>query len=147
MESIESCISFLSGKAAQNIARHSRSRLGQHDITPIQFAVLQAVWEAPGRKASDLTAYLLIDSATITGVIDRLCRIDMLERRPDASDRRANRLFLTPTGAALIGELQAQMDHLNAEVANAFGEDADKLWDLLKRLAAFQPTKGKTAHV
>jgi DNA-binding MarR family transcriptional regulator len=67
-------------------------------VTAIQFAVLQALWQRRGATATELSDYLVIDSATITGVIDRLSKTGALERRPDPSDRRAYRLYLTASG-------------------------------------------------
>jgi MarR family transcriptional regulator for hemolysin len=34
---------------------------------------------------------------TLTRLLDRLCAGGLIERRPDPNDRRANRLYLTPS--------------------------------------------------
>jgi DNA-binding MarR family transcriptional regulator len=141
LEAIEHCISFLSGKAAQNISRLSRERLSRCGLTPIQFAVLQALKQTPGLNATELGDVLVIDSATITGVIDRLCRMGTLVRSPDAKDRRINRLSLTGRGTAVVADAGEVMDRINREVADAFGPDAARLWQFLERLAAFHPEK------
>ena len=57
----------------------------------------------------------MIDSATITGVIDRLEEAGLLERQADDGDRRVHRLFLTAPGQDLKEPLDAAMDQLNAE--------------------------------
>lgn len=136
MEKIEDCISFLSGKAAQSVTRLTRERLSPHGITSVQYAVLQVLWENDGLSAAEIGTRLVIDSATVTGVIDRLEKLGLLERRADPVDRRINRLFLTRQGHARRVVLQAVMDDLNEEVARAFGADAPKLWKFLRRLAA-----------
>lgn len=142
---IEDCISFLSGKAAQSISRFSRERLAEWDLTPIQFAVLQALLQKPGQNASELGGFLVIDSATTTGVIDRLCKAGLLARAPDPDDRRVNRINLTSEGEQKIRAVQVVMQAINTEVADAFGEDAEKLWNLLRRLAAFRPAPSARA--
>jgi MarR family transcriptional regulator, organic hydroperoxide resistance regulator len=43
MERIDECISFLAGKAAQAVSRLARERLEPFGITPVQYAVLQAL--------------------------------------------------------------------------------------------------------
>lgn len=147
METIEDCISFLCSKAAQTVSRLARARLDELGVTPVQFALLQAAWQRPGQTASELGAYLVMDSATVTGVIERLNRMLVLERRPDPGDRRVTRIFLTPSGNTLTVDLQARMDAMNAEVAQAFGADAEPLWRLLGQLARFEISREKSADV
>lgn len=136
MERIDDCISFLIAKASQTVARLSRERLAPHGITPLQYAVLQVLWEQDGISATEVCTRLVIDSATITGVVDRLERLELIQRRADATDRRVNRLFLTREGRRRRGSLQAVMDGVNDEVARAFDTDAELLRGFLRRLAA-----------
>ena len=134
MDRIESCISFLAGKAAQQISRRARERLAPHDVTPVQYAILRVLAEQDGQSGAELSARLVIDSATITGLIDRLETAGLVERRPDATDRRVNRTRLTARARALQPALDAEMDALNAEVAAELGDRAPALWETLRRL-------------
>ena len=134
MDRIESCISFLAGKAAQQIARRARERLAPHDVTPVQYAILRVLAERDGQSGAELSARLLIDSATITGLIDRLEGAGLVERQPDPADRRVNRTRLTARARALQPALDAAMDALNAEVAAELGDRAPELWETLRRL-------------
>jgi DNA-binding MarR family transcriptional regulator len=136
MENIDDCISFLTAKAAQSVARVSRERLTPHGITPVQYAVLQVLWEKDGRNAAELCTRLAIDSATVTGVLDRLEKLELIQRRPDPTDRRVNRLYLTREARRRRALLQAVMDGVNGEVTRAFGAHAPQLWESLRRLAA-----------
>ena len=101
VDRIEDCVGFLVGKAAQQIARRARDKLAPHGVTPVQYAVLHALWERDGRSGAEIGARLSIDSATATGVIDRLEAADLLRRSPDPEDRRVHRLFLTGRGRSL----------------------------------------------
>ena len=56
MKSIRTCISFQASAAAKVVTRLSRARLAPHGVTPIQFAVLQAVFEAERVKRLVLTS-------------------------------------------------------------------------------------------
>jgi len=134
MDRIENCISFLTGKAAQQIARRAREKLSAWSVTPSQYAVLRVLWDEDGQAGAAIGARLLIDSATITGVIDRLEGSGLLQRRADGGDRRVHRLFLTAPGRALQAPLDAAMDQLNAEVAAELADAAPALWDGLRRL-------------
>lgn len=135
MERLEDCISFLSGKAAQRIARRARELLAPHEVTPTQYAVLRVLWEEDGRSGAELGTRLALDSATVTGLVDRLGTAGLVERRDDGSDRRVHRVVLTKRGRALREPLDAAMDALNAEVAGKLGEAAPALRATLRRLA------------
>ncbi|HUA76550.1 MAG TPA: MarR family transcriptional regulator [Acetobacteraceae bacterium] len=117
MDRIEDCISFLLGKAAHQVSRRAREKLARWGVTPTQYAVLKTLWEQNGQTGAAIGARLAIDSATITGLIDRLAAAGLLERRESPEDRRINLLYLTPRGRALQVPLDAAMDALNAEVA------------------------------
>jgi len=134
MDRIEDCISFLVSKAAQQVARRTREKLSAWGVTPAQYAVLRVLWDEDGQAGAAVGARLVIDSATITGVIDRLEGTGLLERRADGGDRRVHRLFLTAQGRALQAPLDAEMDHLNAAVAAELAGAAPALWDGLRRL-------------
>lgn len=134
MDRVENCISFLVGKAAQQIARRAREKLSAWGVTPPQYAVLRVLWEQDGQSGAAIGARLVIDSATITGVIDRLEGTGLLARRADGGDRRVHRLFLTDRGRGLQAPLDAAMDQLNAEVEAELGDQAPALWKSLRRL-------------
>jgi MarR family transcriptional regulator, organic hydroperoxide resistance regulator len=117
MDRIEDCIAYLLGRAAHQVARRARDKLAQWGVTPTQYGVLKVLWEQDGQSGAAIGARLAIDSATITGLIDRLQAAGLLERRDRPEDRRIKLLFLTERGRALQPPLDAAMDALNAEVA------------------------------
>ena len=121
MDRIEDCISFLAGKAAQRIARRARERLARHGLTPVQYACLKVLWERDGQSGAELGQRLVLDSATITGVADRLEAAGLVERRGDEADRRVHRLFLTRAGAVLKKPADREMDRLNDEARHILG--------------------------
>lgn len=140
MENIESCISFLFGKAYQHISAEAKERLAPYGVTPVQFALLHLLWSQDGQSGAALGTRLQIDSATITGVLDRLANAELLERRPDPTDRRINLIFLTEQGRALRTPLNAVMDALNEELFGQFTDtDADRLRSMVAQLGRVIP--------
>lgn len=113
MERIEDCISFLLGKAYQQVQQAAKQRLGVHGVTPTQYALLRVLWERDGQTGAELGERLLLDSATITGLLDRLERAEMIERRADRQDRRVNRIFATARARELQPILDRAMDEVN----------------------------------
>jgi DNA-binding MarR family transcriptional regulator len=102
-----------------------------HGITRAQWAVLAKLERTEGLKQSELAEMMEMQPITLTRLIDRLCANDLIERREDAKDRRANRLYLRPAALPLLKKLghlraeitQAALGHLNAtEAADLVGQ-------------------------
>ncbi len=124
MDSGDICIHFLLGKALQRVNHVSKSKLAPYGVTPVQFALLRTLWEKDGQNGHLIGERLLLDGATITGIIDRLEQNGFIERRIDPNDRRNKLVFLTERGKSLEVELCKQMDELNEEVLAQFDDKA-----------------------
>jgi DNA-binding MarR family transcriptional regulator len=135
---LEDCISFLLAKAAQEVSRRAKEKLSPFGVSPAQYAVLKALWIEDGQSGAELGARLRLDSASITGIVDRLEASGLVERRSDSGDRRVHRLFPTARGLRLQGPLDAAMDELNAEVRRTIGADARASWSALRRLGQLE---------
>jgi DNA-binding MarR family transcriptional regulator len=136
MERIEDCVSFLLGKAFQKVSRQAREALAAHGVTPVQYATLNVLWQGDGLSCSDLCARLVLDSATMTGIVDRLEAAGHVARRPDPEgDRRVNRIYLTAAGHDLRAPLDAIMAGVNRDVDALLGDASANFRAALARLA------------
>ena len=94
---------------------------GAHDVTPVQFAILNALMQDPGEDQVTLAGKVAFDAATFGSVIGRLESKGWVRREPDEHDRRRKLLWVTPEGekAALamkraVAKAQARiLDPLN----------------------------------
>lgn len=73
---------------------------GEFDITPVQFAILNALIADPGEDQVTLAAKVAFDAATFGSVVGRLEAKGWVRREPDATDRRRKILWVTPAGEA-----------------------------------------------
>lgn len=80
-----------------------------HGVTPVQYAALYTALRQPGLDQRSLAATIGFDTSTIGGVIDRLERRGLIERRASPTDRRVRLLHVTPDGAALVDTLVPAM--------------------------------------
>ncbi|WP_338414970.1 MarR family transcriptional regulator [uncultured Sphaerotilus sp.] len=71
-------------------------------VTPVQYAALQAVQNAPGIDQRTLARTIGFDTSTIAGVIDRLEARGLMQRSASAQDRRVRLLTLTAAGQQLV---------------------------------------------
>jgi DNA-binding MarR family transcriptional regulator len=136
MDKIEDCISFLLGKAQQRVMRRAKELLAEREVTPVQYASLCVLWEQDGQTGAELGGRLVIDSATMTGIVDRLERSGLVERRADTEDRRIYRLFVTSRGRNLRPQLDSAMDKLNHEVAELLGQNTPRFHRMLRKVAS-----------
>jgi MarR family transcriptional regulator, organic hydroperoxide resistance regulator len=116
VEESDICVHFLLGKALQRVNQVSKSKLSSYGVTPVQYALLRLLWRKDGQFGYVLGERLLLDSATITGIIDRLEQGGFIERRVDPNDRRNRLVFLTEKGRSMEKPLCQKMDEMNEEV-------------------------------
>ena len=76
-----------------------------YDLTPVQFAALDALRHRPGIDQASLAQAIAKDRATIGAVVERLEQKGLVERVVSTEDRRARRLTLTEEGGTLIDAL------------------------------------------
>lgn len=90
------------------IARASyRYFQGQH-LTDAQFNVLIQLKYAGNKTLSqaDLSRRLVVNKADMTGIIDRLERTGLVERKAHPGDRRVNMVKMTGKGAETVDKLE-----------------------------------------
>ena len=137
VERIEDCLSFLLGKAYQQVNQIAKRRMAPYGVTPVQYALLHVLWDQDGQSEANLGARLRLDAATITGMLDRLVHGGLIERRPHPTDRRVHCVFLTEAGRALQEPLDREADLVNVASLGRFSaEEARRLCDLLAGLGS-----------
>jgi len=76
------------------------------DATPVQFAILHALIDAPGADQVTLAARVAFDAATFGSVIGRLEVKGWIRREPDLADGRRKRVWATPDGAKVALQMK-----------------------------------------
>lgn len=109
---------FILNDVARLLRTYADHRAAQFGMTRAQWAVLVRLDRSEGLNQSELAETLDLQPITLTRLLDKLCDSGLIERRPDPSDRRAKRLFLTPAARPLLKQLAA----LGEEAMNAATE-------------------------
>jgi len=93
---------------AQKLVRSAVDEaMAQHGVRIGQNLLLEALWQEDGLAPGELAARVGATTPTIVNTATRMERAGLLERRPDPDDRRLVRLYLTETGRAAEGPIQA----------------------------------------
>lgn len=98
MYDIEQSIGFLLSKAYQRAWGIMRDELEPYELTPPQFGLLAFLWRQDGLTQAELADQAQIDRTTIGGLIDRLEKAGLVQRRQHPQDRRAYMIHLTGRG-------------------------------------------------
>jgi len=84
---------------------HQTFQAKGYDVTPEQWAVLNRLWEQDGLSQVDLAERTFKDKPGTTRILNLLEKKGIVVRRPDESDGRVLRVFLTRIGKDLKDKL------------------------------------------
>ena len=98
---------FALSDVARLLRTVSDQRARSLNMTRAQWAVLSRLQRCQGAKQSELAEVLDLAPISLARLIDKLCDLGLVERRDDAADRRANRLYLTDKAAPTLEQLGA----------------------------------------
>lgn len=98
---------FMLNDVARLLRTYADHKAAQFGITRAQWAVLVRLERSEGLNQTELADVLDLQPITLTRLLDKLSDSGLIERRPDPSDRRAKRLFLTPAARPLLEQLSA----------------------------------------
>lgn len=105
------------------------------DITPVQYAALVAIQANPSIEATTLAALIAFDRSTLGDVIERLVGKGLVDRAPDAQDRRVKRLVLTREGARVLAAVEPAVERAQARIlAPLAAPDRKRFLGLLAQL-------------
>lgn len=92
------------------------AHLAAADVTPVQFAILNALSDTPGVDQITLAKRVAFDPATSGSVIGRLESKGWVDRFADPVDRRRKLLVLTPHGQQALSGMQSAVVAVQAEI-------------------------------
>ena len=71
------------------------AEVARGELTAPQMSVMRAVVRDDGISLKDLSRAVSLAHSTVSGIVDRLEKRGMIERRPDTTDGRINRIYST----------------------------------------------------
>ncbi len=92
-------------------------------ITRSQWWVLAFLSRRDGMTQTALAADLDLTKVAIGGLLDRMEAAGFVERRSDASDGRARRVFLTRAGARMVTTIRENVEQIEIEILDKVSED------------------------
>jgi MarR family transcriptional regulator, lower aerobic nicotinate degradation pathway regulator len=105
------------------------------DLTSMQFAALVKLHELKAVSQTELGRLTGMDRATISGVVARLKRRNLVLYKPDPLDKRSRIIALTPAGDTLLHEAMQRIGRVTEQTLEPIGSaDRDSLRVILQKM-------------
>ena len=89
-------------RVCYKIKKKGREILNDVDITPPQFEALQYLRKEDNLTIGELSSRMYLACSTVTDLLDRMERNELVKRVKDENDRRIVRIVVLPRGHELI---------------------------------------------
>ncbi|MBP8818908.1 MAG: MarR family transcriptional regulator [Syntrophomonadaceae bacterium] len=110
----------------KKIDRQLSSQLEPYGVSIPQSFVLTCLYDENGITLKEIGNRTLIDSSSMTVLVDKLEKDKLVERQLDPEDRRAIRVYITDKGQAIAEELVKIGAEFNAQLYDMLGEGNQK---------------------
>jgi DNA-binding MarR family transcriptional regulator len=127
---------FLLAQLGAHAANRFTERLGVLQLTPADTGILRMLHIAAGISQQELSERLRIHPSRLVAILDNLERRQLVERKPNAEDRRLYSLHLTNDGGQILERIgKVAREHQDALLSVLSGDDRKKLTELLQQVA------------
>ena len=116
--------------------RITKGVAGRYGLTGPQLAVVKMLEPVGKLSLSELSSQIRARNSTVTGIIDRMEREELVVRRRSKQDRRVINIELTDKGQKLAAEIPVEPVQIFRQVLGELGaRDAADLRRILTKLA------------
>lgn len=123
--------------ALRAVDQYFRQSIRPEGLKVIEWYILQALYERDGQHASELAQAVGRAATSFTPNLDKLQVKGLIERRPDETDRRAVRIYLTDVAHAYREDVLASAREIDAQIRRLF---TDEDFDTFQRVLAVLQT-------
>ena len=128
-------LAFLIGDVSRLMRRAFDERARTIGATRPQWRMLTTLARHEGVNQGRLADLLDVEAITLCRMVDRLSEAGFVERRPDPTDRRAWRIYLTDRSRPILDELRSLANGMVAEALDGVtDEDRDTPTTSLERI-------------
>ena len=132
-EDLPECMVFLLGKAYQKAHGDFKKQLNTYGLTNMQHLVLEGIWYQEGMTAAELCKLLIMDKATVSGVLERMADTGWIEKRQDPNDGRVQRLYPSKKATHHKSKLIEERKKANKHILEKFSVEEQILFKRLLR--------------
>ena len=101
LNSLKECPYYLISRVSLSVTAALKKEFessGVEQVKPAYLCVLMSLWQEDGLKVIELSKRAGLEPSTMTGLLDRMQRDELVARTTDLTDRRVLRIHLTKMG-------------------------------------------------
>lgn len=133
-------------RALRSVENRLRQQVEDHGLSMTEFAVLEVLQTKGALPIGEIGERILLTSGSMTYVLDKLQKRDLIERQPSEEDRRVLYADLTPKGRRKIETVFPEHAALIGDLASCLSpEEQRTAAELLKRLGLHAQAHQATA--
>ena len=122
-------------QTSKNIQDQIKLEISKSDLNITEFSVLETLYHKGQQTIHQIGNSILISSGSMTYVIDKLEKKDLLKRTDCPNDRRAIFIVLTPKGEELMDKIMPEyQEFINHMFDSLNTEEAGMLIELLQKI-------------
>lgn len=93
------------------------------EVTPIQVIVLFFLQKNDGSSLTQISQGLMLENPTVTGLIDRLEKLDYVKRSDHPNDRRVYLVHITEKGNKVANKALPIIKKLNEQIKEGYSKE------------------------
>ncbi|CAN5442886.1 MarR family winged helix-turn-helix transcriptional regulator [soil metagenome] len=117
---MEETISYLLAQVCKAHRAAANEVLSETGLHVGQDLMLYSLWKECGLTQSDLAKQLCVEAPTVTKMLQRMERAELIERCVDTEDGRVSRVHITEKGRALKTTIEQAWQQLEAKTLANF---------------------------
>jgi DNA-binding MarR family transcriptional regulator len=112
----------------QKLSRYYNQRLSKYDLTVPKALLLLEIAPDSGRTPGFLAKSLDLENSSMTGLLDRLAKKELIVRKPNPNDRRGFLIFLTPKGIQARNTIKSLVEELDRKLRTELSTEEIKVF-------------------
>jgi DNA-binding MarR family transcriptional regulator len=116
-------VGYLLRQAHQAFRAAAQVELVPLGLTLPQYSILSVADAEPGLSGAELARDSMLTPQTTNEIITLLVTANLLERRPDARDKRLRRLFVTAAGRDLVARARPAVHAVESRMTASLDDD------------------------
>jgi len=130
---------FLLAQVGAHAAMRFGERISSLNLTPPDAGIVRMLGASGGLSQQELSTRLGIHPSRLVAILDALEEQRLVERQPNADDRRQYALHLTEKGQRTLSEIsRIGREHMESLCASLTAAEREQLGELLQKIATEQ---------
>jgi DNA-binding MarR family transcriptional regulator len=139
MQRTKAPLAFLLAQVGAHAAMRFGERISRLNLTPPDAGILRMLGASGGLSQQELSTRLGIHPSRLVAILDALEEQRLIERQPNADDRRQYALHLTEKGQRALSEIsRIGREHMESLCASLTAAEREQLGELLLKIATEQ---------